>query len=90
MESEGVAEASRLSGIVGALKGYSYLDQAELQEIDITGGIEDTLLILKSQLYDITIVRQYGEDVPRIMAYASELNQVWTNLLANAADAIHE
>ena len=51
MESEGVAEASRLSGIVGGLKGYSYLDQAELQEIDITGGIEDTLLILKSQLY---------------------------------------
>ena len=90
MESEGVAEASRLSGIVGALKGYSYLDQAELQEIDITGGIEDTLLILKSQLNDITIVRQYGEDVPRIMAYASELNQVCTNLLANAADAIHE
>ena len=82
--------SSRLSGIVGALKGYSYLDPAELQEIDITGGIEDTLLILKSQLNDITIVRQYGEDVPRIMAYASELNQVWTNLLANAADAIHE
>ena len=82
--------AKRLSGIVGALKGYSYLDQAALQEIDLTEGIEDTLLILKSQLNGIRVVREYGEDVPKIMAYASELNQVWTNLLANAVDAIHE
>ena len=82
--------AARLSGIVGALKGYTYLDQAALQEIDVTTGIDDTLLILKSQLRDIEVVREYAADVPAIMAYASELNQVWTNLLANAADAIHE
>ena len=81
---------SRLSGIVAALKGYSYHDQAELQEIDLTTGIDDTLLILKTQLKDITVVREYRDDLPKIMAYASELNQVWTNLLANAADAIHE
>ena len=82
--------SSRLSGIVGALKGYSYLDQAPLQEVDLTDGLDDTLLILKSQLKDIEVVREYADDFPRIMAYASELNQVWTNLLANAADAIHE
>ena len=81
---------SRLSGIVGALKGYSYLDQAELQEIDLTAGLDDTLLILKTQLKGIIVEREYGDDVPRIMAYASELNQVWTNLLANAADAIND
>ena len=81
---------SRLSGIAGALKGYSYLDQAELQEIDLTAGLDDTLLILKTQLKGITVEREYGNDVSRIMAYASELNQVWTNLLANAADAIND
>ena len=62
---------SRLSGIVGALKGYSYLDQAELQEIDLTAGLDDTLLILKTQLKGIIVEREYGDDVPRIMAYAS-------------------
>ena len=82
--------ATRLSAIVGALKGYSYLDQAALQEIDVTTGIDDTLLILKKQLEGIDVVREYADDVPRFMAFASELNQVWTNLLANAADAIHE
>ncbi len=72
------------------MKGYSYLDQAELQEIDLTAGLDDTLLILKTQLKGITVEREYGNDVSRIMAYASELNQVWTNLLANAADAIND
>ena len=82
--------STRLSGIVGALKGYSHLGGAEIQEIDITEGIDDTLLILKTQLADITVVRDYADDVPRLMAYAGELNQVWTNLVTNAADAIHE
>lgn len=82
--------ATRLSDIVGALKGYSYLDQAAVQEVDVTTGIDDTLLILKKQLADIEVVREYDPDVPKLMAYASELNQVWTNLLVNAADAIDE
>ena len=82
--------ASRLSAIVGALKGYSYLDQAPLQTVDVTSGIDDTLIILKSQLSNIDVVRDYDADVPPITAYASELNQVWTNLLANAADAVDD
>jgi signal transduction histidine kinase len=81
--------ASRLSAIVKALKGYAYLDQAPVQEIDLHDGLEDTLLILASKYKDIEVVREYG-DVPRIEAYGSELNQVWTNLLDNAADALHE
>ncbi len=80
--------ASRLSAIVKALKGYAYLDQAPIQEITITDGIEDTLLILAPKLRDVEIVRRYG-DIGTIEAYGSELNQVWTNLLDNAADAVH-
>lgn len=80
--------ASRLSAIVKALKGYAYLDQAPIQEITITDGIEDTLLILAPKLRDVEIIRRYG-DVGTIEAYGSELNQVWTNLLDNAADAVH-
>lgn len=80
--------ASRLSAIVKALKGYSYLDQAPVQEINVTDGIDDTLLILAPKLRDVTIVKEYG-DLATIEAYGSELNQVWTNLLDNAADAVH-
>lgn len=80
----------RLSAIVRALKSYSYLDQAPVQGVDLTVGIEDTLLILKSKLADIAVKREYAGDLPRIQAYGAELNQVWTNLLDNAADAIHQ
>jgi signal transduction histidine kinase len=80
--------AERISSIVKALKSYSYLDQAPVQEVDIHEGIDDTLLILRSKLKDGVIVhREYG-DLPRIEAHGSELNQVWTNLLDNAIDAV--
>lgn len=82
--------AGRLSDIVGALKSYSYLDQAPIQEVDLARGLEDTLLILKSELGDIEIRREYADDLPLIEAFGSELNQVWTNLIDNAAGAIHE
>lgn len=80
--------ASRLSAIVGALKSYSYLDQAPVQEIDVTRGLDDTLLILKTKLNQIKVVREYAEDLPEIEAYGSELNQVWTNLIDNASYAL--
>jgi signal transduction histidine kinase len=80
----------RLSAIVKALKSYSYLDQAPVQDVDLTVGIDDTLLILGSKLRDIDVRTTYADDLPTIQAYGSELNQVWTNLLDNAADAIHE
>lgn len=80
--------AERLSAIVGALKGYSHLDQAPVQEVDVRRGLTDTLVIMKSKLGDIEVVSDF-EDVPEITAYGSELNQVWTNLIDNAADAVH-
>jgi signal transduction histidine kinase len=80
--------AARLSAIVRALKSYSYLDRAPVQSVDVGTGLDDTLLILKSKLSGIDIVREYAADLPLIEAAGSELNQVWTNLVDNAADAV--
>ncbi len=79
----------RLSELVAALKSYSFLDQAPVQQVDIAKGIEDTLLILRSKTKDITTVTDLAVDLPSIVAYGSQLNQVWTNLIDNAADAVH-
>jgi signal transduction histidine kinase len=82
--------ARRISAIVKALKSYSYLDQAPIQAVDLKTGIEDTLLILGNKLRGgITIKRDYAADLPMIQGYGSELNQVWTNLLDNAIDAVN-
>ena len=81
--------SARISEIVGALKSYSYLGQAPVQEIDLREGLDNTLIILRSKLKQgIDVRRDYGADVPRVLAHGSELNQVWTNLLDNAADAL--
>ncbi len=80
--------AARISAIVKALKSYSFLDQAPVQNLDVTEGIDDTILILGPRLEGITITRDYDPALPCIEAHGSELNQVWTNLLENAADAI--
>ncbi|HEX5874477.1 MAG TPA: ATP-binding protein, partial [Pyrinomonadaceae bacterium] len=83
---------TRISELVRAIKEYSYMDQASLQEVDIHKGLENTLLILKYKLRkkDITLARDYAESLPLIKAYGSELNQVWTNLIVNAVDAMSE
>ncbi|MBR8835844.1 MAG: cyclic nucleotide-binding domain-containing protein [Stigonema ocellatum SAG 48.90 = DSM 106950] len=80
---------TRISELVTAIKCYSYMDQAPLQEIDVHEGIENTLLILHHRLKKGVIVsREYDRTLPHINAYASELNQVWTNLIDNAIDAM--
>jgi len=81
--------AGRISDIVKALKSYSYLDQAPVQAVEVSKGLDDTLLILRSKLKDgISVRRNYDENLPKIQAYGSELNQVWTNIIDNAADAL--
>ena len=81
--------AERISEIVRSVKTYSYLDQAPIQEVDVHEGLENTLVILRHKLKQgVTIVREYTRDLPRIEAYASELNQVWTNIIDNAVDAM--
>ncbi|RIK38906.1 MAG: cyclic nucleotide-binding protein [Chloroflexi bacterium] len=80
---------SRISAVVGALKSYTYMDQAPAQQVDIHRGLEDTLVMLRHKLNDaITIQRNYAPDLPRIDAFGSELNQVWTNLIDNAIAAL--
>ncbi len=67
------------------------MDQAPLQEIDIHQGLESTLTMLSPKIKTgVVIHRDYGYDLPRISAYGSELNQVWTNLIDNALDAVEE
>ncbi|HEU4869761.1 MAG TPA: ATP-binding protein [Pyrinomonadaceae bacterium] len=90
LASEIKTATARISELVGAIKEYSYMDQASVQELDVHKGLENTLLILKYKLRkkDITVTRDYDQSLPRIKAYGSELNQVWTNLIVNAVDAM--
>jgi signal transduction histidine kinase len=79
----------RISQIVRAMKSYTYLDQAPLLEVDVHEGLENTLVIMQHKLKQgVTIKREYAQGLPHIEAYASELNQVWTNLIDNAVDAM--
>jgi signal transduction histidine kinase len=78
----------RISELVKAVKSYSHMDQSPMQEIDIHEGIESTLTMLGHKLKNVTVVRAFDRTVPRLMAYGGELNQVWTNLIDNAIDAI--
>jgi len=81
--------ARRISEIVKAVKEYSYMDQAPVQRVDVRAGLDNTLVILRPKLKDgISIVREYQADLPEIEALGSELNQVWTNIIDNAIDAM--
>ena len=87
--SEVLQTTERISQIVRAMKSYTYLDQAPLLEVDIHEGLENTLVILQHKLKQgVSIKREYSPDLPHIEAYASELNQVWTNIMDNAIDAM--
>jgi PAS domain S-box-containing protein len=82
------ASTHSISELVGAVKEYSYMDRASVQEVDVHDGIESTLRILNHKLKQGTqLVRDYDRDLPRICVPAGELNQVWTNVLDNAIDA---
>jgi signal transduction histidine kinase len=88
LSSEVESSMTRISELVGAMKEYSYMDRAASQEIDIHKGLESTLKIFSPKLKDIEVVRDYDRALPQIRAYAGELNQVWTNLIDNAIDAM--
>jgi PAS domain S-box-containing protein len=79
----------RIVELVKALKTYTYMDQAPVQSVDVRKGLDNTLIILHNKLKKgVTVVKEYAEDLPVIQAYASELNQVWTNIIDNAIDAM--
>ncbi|QWZ07883.1 cyclic nucleotide-binding domain-containing protein [Nocardioides panacis] len=79
----------RISELVGAVRSYSQMDRASRQRIRVTDGLESTLVMLSHKLRPgVAVVREYADDVPMIEAYPGELNQVWTNLVDNAVDAM--
>jgi signal transduction histidine kinase len=82
----------RLSALVGAVKSYAYLDRGDLVEVDLHEGLETTLTVLGFKLKHtaVEVVRDYDRTLPRLTVRGSELNQVWTNLLDNAIDALGE
>jgi signal transduction histidine kinase len=79
---------SRVSELVKAVKSYTHMDQSPMQETDIHEGLESTLTMLGHKLKNVTVRRAFDRSLPRLMAYGGELNQVWTNLIDNAIDAV--
>jgi signal transduction histidine kinase len=80
--------SDRIFDLISAVKAYSYMDRAPILEVDVATGIDATLQMLQSRMTHVTVVREYEPDLPRISAYGSELNQVWTALIENALDAL--
>jgi signal transduction histidine kinase len=82
--------AGRMIEIVKALKTYTYLDQAPVQNVNVHEGLDNTLVMLRSKMKKgIVVYRDYCDNLPRIEAYGSELNQVWTNIIDNAVAAMN-
>lgn len=89
MIKHGLRGSQRISELVQAMKSYSYLDQGTQQEVNIHQALEDTLRLFAHKLKcGVQVQRNYDQHIPKILAYGSELNQVWTNLIDNAIDAM--
>ena len=78
----------RISNLVGAVKDYSFMDQEPVQELDIHEGLESTLAMLGHRLEKVRVVKEFDRTLPRICAHGIALNQIWTNLIENALDAM--
>ena len=92
LAAELAESTERMSKLVAAVKMYAYMDRGGLVDIDVREGLDTTLTILGHKLKHTTIEvdREFAPDLPRFQAYGAELNQVWTNLLDNAIDALGE
>jgi signal transduction histidine kinase len=83
------SSTSRISDLVRAIKEYTYMDQASVQDVDIVRSLENTLIILNHKLKrGVTVHRDYPEKPLLVSSFGSELSQVWTNLIDNASDAM--
>ncbi|MEO8737955.1 MAG: ATP-binding protein [Edaphobacter sp.] len=78
----------RIFDLISAIKDYSYMDQAPVQDIDLSQSLETTLAMFASRLQGITVERDFDPALPPISAYGSELSQVWTALIENAIEAM--
>lgn len=83
------SSASRISDLVRAIKEYTFMDQAPLQNVDVVKTLENTLIILNHKLkHGVTVRRDYRDTSLSVNSFGSELSQVWTNLIDNAIDAM--
>jgi signal transduction histidine kinase len=83
-----VHSTARIFDLISAVKTYSYMDRAPILEVDVPAGLDATLQMFQSRMTNVLITRDYQPGLPRISAYGSELNQVWTALIENALDAL--
>jgi signal transduction histidine kinase len=84
------SSTSRISDLVGAIKEYTHMDQAPVQNVDVVKSLETTLTILNHKLKrGVTVRREYNPVPLLVNSFGSELNQVWTNIIDNAIDAMH-
>jgi signal transduction histidine kinase len=79
---------ARIFDLISAIKAYSFMDRAPILEVDVPAGLDATVQMLQSRMKNVQIERDYEPGLPRISAYGSELNQVWTALIENALDAL--
>lgn len=85
-----VNSTMRIFDLIRAIKDYSYMDQAPIQEVDLAQSLTNTLAMFKSRMYDVKVETDFDPLLPPVAAYGRELNQVWTALIENALDAIHD
>ena len=78
----------RIFDLIRAIKDYSYMDQAPIQDVDLAQSLENTLVMFNSRLREVTVDQSFDPVLPPVSAYGSELNQVWTSLIENALDAM--
>ena len=83
-----VNSTARIFDLIDAIKAYSYMDRAPILEVDVPAGLDATVQMLQSRMNHVQVERNYEPKLPRISAYGSELNQVWTALIENALDAL--
>src|SRR6202453_3611205 len=80
----------RIFDLISAIKDYSYMDQAPIQDVDLAQSLENTLVMFNSRLKNVTVEREYDPELPPVSAYGSELNQVWTGLIENGLDGMKD
>jgi signal transduction histidine kinase len=80
----------RIFDLIRAIKDYSYMDQAPIQDVDLAQSLENTLVMFKSRLHDVKVDTEFDPALPPVAAYGRELNQVWTALIENALVAMKD
>jgi signal transduction histidine kinase len=80
----------RIFDLISAIKDYSYMDQAPIQDVDLAQSLENTLVMFNSRLKNVTVERDFDPALPPVSAYGSELNQVWTAVIENALESMND